>query len=53
MLKRYGYKRRSPNLVEYFNRCMDFYHLKPYLKGGELCDIGMVNLDDMIIFRIN
>ena len=52
MLKRYGYKRRSPNLVEYFNRSMDFYHLKSYLKGGELCDIGMVNLDDMIIFRI-
>ena len=52
LLSRYGYKRRSPNLIEYFNRCMDIYHLKPYLKGGKLCDMSKVKLDDMIIFRI-
>ena len=52
MLKRYGCQRRSPKLLEYFYECMDFYHLKPYLKGGKLCDISKVKLDDMIIFRI-
>jgi len=52
MLKRYGCKRRSQKLLEYFYECMDVYHLKTYLKGGKPCDISKVKLDDMIIFRI-
>ena len=51
LLKHYGYKRRSARLNEHLNYCMIFYHIQPYLKDYEQCDIRDVDLDDVIIFR--
>lgn len=51
LLRQYGYQRRSSQLVQYINRCLLFYHLKPYLRGEEECEINNISLDDMIIFR--
>ncbi len=51
LLRQYGYKRRSPQLLAYLNSCLLFYHLQPYLKGDEKCSLEDVNIDDWIIFR--
>jgi len=51
LMARYGYKRLSPALVEYFSRCTYFYHLQPYLRGWVECRVDEVEIDDMIIFR--
>ena len=52
LLKRYGYERRTQKLVGHFRTCLEVYHLQSYLKGGEVCDLGKVQLDKMIIFRL-
>lgn len=52
LLKQYGYKRRSQFLVEHLNRCIEFYHLETFLRGGVPCAIEDVKLDDMITFRV-
>lgn len=51
LLKQYGYRRRSPQLIRYMDTCLDFYQLDTYLRGNVLCDMKDVKLDDMIIFR--
>lgn len=51
LLKQYGYRRRSPQLMQYIDNCLIFYQLQPYLRGGEVCDIRNISLNDMIIFR--
>lgn len=52
LMGRYGYKRISPQLVEYFNQCTYFYHLQPYVRGGIKCRIEDVGIDEMIVFRV-
>ena len=52
LLKHYGYKRRSDAIILHIKDCMMFYHIQPYLKGEEECDIRKIDLDDMIMFRI-
>jgi len=52
LLKNYGYKRRSKALMEHIMYCMMFYHIQPYLRNSEECDIRIINLDDMITFRV-
>ena len=52
LLRKYGYRRRSERLVDYINTCIDFYRLKPYLRGGVECDIRTVEIDEMIIFKL-
>ena len=52
LLRKYGYRRRSERLVDYINTCIDFYRLKPYLRGGVECDIRTVDIDEMIIFKL-
>lgn len=52
LLHRYGYKRRSPAIVDHINTCLIFYHIQPYLRGYERCEIEKVDIDDMITFRI-
>ena len=52
LLRQYGYRRRSERLVDYINTCIDFYRLKPYLRGGVECDIRTVDIDEMIIFKL-
>lgn len=52
LLKQYGYQRRSQQLIQHISRCMEFYHLKAFLRGGTACNIADVGLDHMIIFRV-
>ena len=52
LLARYGYKRRSPIINEQLRDCVMFYHLQPYLRGGEECDLRDISIDDMVTFRI-
>ena len=52
LLARYGYKRRSPILIDHILTCLAFYHLSASLRGGEPCDIRTVPLDKMIVFRV-
>ena len=52
LLKQYGYKRRSPLLLQHINRCMEFYHLEISLRGGIPCSIEEINLDQMLTFRV-
>lgn len=52
LLSLFGYVRRREDLMRAMNDCMLFYHIQPYLKGGEYCDIRDIKVDDMISFRI-
>lgn len=52
MLKRYGYKRRTRELLRYFRECLMFYHMQTYLRGKEECDIGAIGLDEMVMLRV-
>ncbi|MCX4299601.1 MAG: hypothetical protein OSJ73_21725 [Lachnospiraceae bacterium] len=52
LLKAYGYKRRTQELLKYFRECLMFYHMQTYLRGKEECDIGEIRLDEMIIIRV-
>lgn len=52
LMGKYGYKRISPILVDYFNRCTYFYHLQPYVRGHIKCQIEDVGIDEMIMFRV-
>lgn len=49
---KYGYKRLSPALIEYFNQCIYFYHLQPYVRDYEKCRIEDIDIDEMIVFRV-
>ena len=52
LLRRYGYKRRSPAIVAHINKCLIFYHIQPYLRDYEQCQIEKVDIDDMLTFRV-
>ena len=52
LLRQYGYKRRSQQLLQHINRCMLFYHLEAGVRGGISCLIEEVNLDQMLTFRV-
>lgn len=52
LLKQYGYQRRSQKLLQYISECIHFYHIQPYVRGGVICDIGTISIDEMITFRV-
>ena len=52
LLKAYGYKCRTQELLKYLRECMMFYHMQTYLRGKEECDIGEIGLDEMITIRV-
>lgn len=52
LLKAYGYKRRSKQLMNHIQECMDFYQIKSFIRGGEKCDLRSISIEDMIIFRL-
>ena len=52
LMAKYGYKRLSPALVEYFHQCIYFYHLQPYVRNYEACRIEDAGIDEMIILRV-
>lgn len=51
LLKLYGYKRRSVQLISHINQCMEFYQIQSFLRGGEPCCLNDIHIDDMIIFK--
>ena len=51
LLKEYGYKRRSENLILYIYACMLFYHIEGYNNNEEI-DLYNLNIDNMITFKI-
>lgn len=52
LLREFNYKRRHSIFVEKLKKSMRALGLTTYLKGFELCDIGQVNIDDMIMIRL-
>lgn len=52
LLRKYGYKKRNTEWLEYIKDCMMFYHIQPYLRGGVECNIRDIDIDDMITFRV-
>lgn len=52
LLKEYGYKRRSQNLVLHIQECMEVYGLEATLRGGVPCNIAEVGIDVMLTFRV-
>ena len=53
LLKELGYKRRTPELVHRIILIINALGLKTYLAGYEPCNICDINLDDIIIIRLN
>lgn len=51
LLKIFGYKRRSEQIVRNIENTMRHLNIKPYTRGDCLCEIWYVNLDDTIIFK--
>lgn len=51
ILDRYHYKRRSAKFCDYFVECLEYYRIRPYIKG-EICDIRSIPLDSMVTFRL-
>lgn len=51
LLKEYGYKRRSDNVILYIYACMLFYHIEGYYNNEEI-DLFNLNIDNMITFKI-
>ena len=52
LLERYGYKRRSSLIVQYIKHCLIFYHLEVTIYGRGSCDIEIVGIDEMLMFRV-
>lgn len=52
LLKNFGYKRRSENIVGNIKRTMKSLRLYCYLRDYQLCDINEIDIDDTIIIRI-
>lgn len=52
LISRLGYKKRSPQLVNYIYDCLLFYHISVTLKENVDCDIESVELDRQVIFRV-
>jgi len=52
LMGKYGYRRMSPVLLEYFHQCIYFYHLQPYIRDHVECQIEEVGMDEMMIFRV-
>ena len=52
LLERYGYKRRSSLIIQYIKHCLTFYNLQVAVRGGDICDIETVEIDEMLMFRV-
>lgn len=52
LLAEFGYKRRSPNILNYILDCMFFYHISFSLRGNVPCNLNEIGLDEMLVFRV-
>lgn len=53
LLKMFGYKRRSAQLVDSIKRTLGALKLKTYLRGYVPCDIAEIGIDDMVMIRLS
>ena len=52
LVGRFGYKRRSVNLIVYIDEALEFLGLVTYLRGYVTCNITEIKLDDTVIIRL-
>lgn len=52
LLEHYQFKRMSNSLRDQIHKCLKFYHLGAYLRGGVRCKLEDVKSEDMIIFKV-
>lgn len=52
LLEHYNFKRMSAPLRNQIQKCMKFYHLGAYLRGGVRCNLEDSKLEDMIVFKL-
>lgn len=52
LLREFGYKRRTKDIVNSIKRSMKNLKLECYLKGYEPCDVGEIKLEHMIMIRL-
>ena len=52
LLKQFGYKKRSAQLVAGIQHILDALELKTYLKGYVSCDIAEIDIDDTLMIRL-
>lgn len=53
LLKQFGYKRRSTQLLERMERTLTALELRTYLRGFATCDIAKISIDDTIMIRLS
>lgn len=51
LIRMFGYKRRSEQLVNTIEKTLKQLKIKTYLRGNEGCTISSASLNDMIIFK--
>lgn len=52
LLRNFGYKRRSENIVNNIKRTMKALRLESYLRDYQPCDINEIDIDDTLIIRL-
>ena len=52
LLKVFGYRRRSEQLMQKIHAAMDSLQLQAYLKGHVPCDLSEIQIDQMVMIRL-
>lgn len=52
LLRQLGYQRRSQKLVDTINLLLNTVRLQTYVRGGVVCDVGQVGLDETVMIRL-
>ena len=52
LLGRFGYERRSANLIFYIDEALKSLELVTYLRGHVPCNLAEIRLDDTVILRL-
>lgn len=52
LLEHYHFQRMSAALRDQIQKCLKFYHLGAYLRGGVPCKLEDTGSEDMIVFKI-
>lgn len=52
LLKVFGYRRRSEQLMQKINAAMEALQLQAYLRGYEPCNLTDINIDQMVMIRL-
>ena len=52
LLKVFGYRRRSEQLMQKIHAAMDSLQLQAYLKGYVACDLAEIQIDQMVMIRL-